>query len=97
MKHSGGQDMDTSLFNPENMMDIEELVKKAKGYILGLFKNNAGGHDAAHSFRVYKNALMIAEKEPSCNIMIVSLAALYVLSKKVIVRSVKSMKVFSRE
>ena len=68
--------MDTSLFNPENMMDIEELIKNAKDYISELFKNNAGGHDAAHSFRVYKNALMIAEKEPSCNIMIVSLAAL---------------------
>ena len=35
-----------------------------------------GGHDAAHSLRVYKNALLIAEKEPSCNLMVVSLATL---------------------
>lgn len=57
-------------------MDNELLIKNAADYIAGLLENNAGGHDIAHSVRVYKNALKIAETEPSCNMLVVSLAAL---------------------
>lgn len=38
-------------------------VKAAKYYIGELFKNNADGHDAAHSLRVYHNAMAILEAE----------------------------------
>lgn len=38
-------------------------VKAAKYYIEELFKNNADGHDAAHSLRVYHNAMAILDAE----------------------------------
>ena len=57
-------------------MDNELLIKNAADYVAGLLENNAGGHDIAHSVRVYKNALKIAETEPSCDMLVVSLAAL---------------------
>ena len=40
------------------------LVHKTVTYIENLFRDNAGGHDAAHSLRVYRNAMKIAETEP---------------------------------
>ena len=51
-------------------------VEAAVAYIEKLFQNNAGGHDAAHTLRVYRNALLIARSEPDCDLEIVSLAAL---------------------
>ena len=51
-------------------------IEAAIAYIEQLFQNNAGGHDAAHTLRVYKNALRIAQSEPDCDLEIVSLAAL---------------------
>ena len=45
-------------------------------YIQDLFHGNSGGHDAAHSLRVYRNALRIAERESGCDMEIVALAAL---------------------
>ncbi len=57
-------------------MDNEKLVKDAIEYVSKLLENNAGGHDAAHSLRVYNNALAIAENEPGCNLTVVSLAAI---------------------
>lgn len=51
-------------------------IEAAIAYIKQLFQNNAGGHDAAHTLRVYKNALRIAQSEPDCDLEIVSLAAL---------------------
>ena len=45
-------------------------------YIQDLFRGNSGGHDAAHSLRVYRTALLIAEGEPSCDLETVALAAL---------------------
>lgn len=57
-------------------MDNEKLIKDAIEYVSKLLENNAGGHDAAHSLRVYKNALAIAENEPGCNLTVVSLAAI---------------------
>ena len=45
-------------------------------YVNVLFRDNAGGHDVSHTMRVYRNALLIAEKESDCDIEIVSLGAL---------------------
>ena len=52
------------------------VIEAAVAYIEKLFQNNAGGHDAAHTLRVYRNALLIARSEPDCDLEIVSLAAL---------------------
>lgn len=57
-------------------MDNEKLIRDAIEYVSNLLENNSGGHDAAHSLRVYKNALAIAEKEPECDLLVVSLAAI---------------------
>ncbi len=52
------------------------VVENAKRYIGQLFENNADGHDAGHSLRVYRNALKIAEKYSESDLFIISLAAL---------------------
>ena len=57
-------------------MDLVNLIDDAIEYITRLFASDSGRHDAAHSLRVYKNALLIAKKEPACDLTIVSLAAL---------------------
>ena len=54
----------------------EEKMEAARTYIKRLFQNNAGGHDAEHTLRVYRNALLIAGQEPGCDLEIVLLAAL---------------------
>lgn len=56
-------------------MDNDKLIKDAIEYVSKLLESNSGGHDAAHSLRVYNNALAIAENEPGCNLTVVSLAA----------------------
>ena len=45
----------TSCEKEENL-----LTEQAITYITDLFRDNAGGHDAAHTLRVYRNALMIS-------------------------------------
>ena len=52
------------------------LVQAAMAYVQDLFQNDFGGHDAAHTLRVYRNALAIAEAEPPCDREIVALGAL---------------------
>ncbi|MBR3741959.1 MAG: HD domain-containing protein [Clostridia bacterium] len=52
------------------------MIEAAIAYVKRLFQNNAGGHDAEHTLRVYRNALLIARQEPGCDLEIVSLAAL---------------------
>ena len=52
------------------------MIEAAIAYVQSLFRNNAGGHDAAHTLRVYRNALLIAGRETGCDMEIVSLAAL---------------------
>lgn len=52
------------------------IIEAAIQYIQSLFQNNSDGHDAAHTLRVYHNALSIAKNEPSCNLLAVSLAAI---------------------
>ena len=57
-------------------MAMTILVHKTITYIKNLFRGNAGGHDAAHSLRVYRSAMKIAETEPEADKEIVALAAL---------------------
>lgn len=52
------------------------IIRSTITHIEDLFRGNAGGHDAAHSLRVYRNAMRIAEKEPEADQEIVALAAL---------------------
>lgn len=57
-------------------MDKTRIINHAMEFIETLFLNDCGGHDAAHSKRVYRNASLIADTEPDCNRFIVALAAL---------------------
>ncbi len=52
----------------------DTTITAAIACIQDLFRGNSGGHDAAHSLRVYRNALLIAEGEPGCDTEIVALA-----------------------
>lgn len=52
------------------------ILDSAKSFITTLFANDYSGHDAEHSLRVYKNAIMIADTEPQCDHLVISLAAL---------------------
>ena len=54
----------------------DTVITAAIAFIQDLFRGNSGGHDAAHSLRVYRNALRIAEGEPGCDMETVALAAL---------------------
>ncbi len=54
----------------------ETAIEAAIEYIRDLFRNNYGGHDAAHTLRVYSNAILIAENEEDCDREVVALAAL---------------------
>ena len=53
-----------------------DIIEEAKAYAQVLFERNSGGHDAAHTLRVYANAMRIALSEPGCDREIVALAAL---------------------
>lgn len=57
-------------------MDEKIMIHHAIEYIETLFANDCGGHDAAHSKRVYHNALLIADTEPECSRFVVAMAAL---------------------
>ncbi len=52
------------------------LIEQAVVYIRELFRDNAGGHDAEHTLRVWHNAMLIAGSEPACDRKITALAAL---------------------
>ena len=52
------------------------LIDAAIDYVYSLFRDNAGGHDAAHTLRVYQNAMLIARQEPDCDLETVALSAL---------------------
>ncbi len=52
------------------------IIERAIAFITELFGEDPGGHDADHSMRVYRNALLISENEPGCDKEIVLLAAL---------------------
>ena len=53
-----------------------QLIHDAIEYISALFKNAHDGHDAEHSLRVYRTALMLAEKETEVDMEVLALAAL---------------------
>ena len=55
---------------------MKGISNAAINYITTLFENNADGHDAAHSLRVYRIAMEILEKEDTCDREVVELAAL---------------------
>ncbi len=46
----------------------ERIIEDAQAYIKNVFKNNADGHDANHSIRVYKkmHAELQKDKESVC-------------------------------
>ena len=52
------------------------IITDAISYIRELFAADAGGHDAAHTLRVYRNTLRIAADEPDCDAEMAALAAL---------------------
>ncbi len=55
----------------------ENVIEAAVDYVRELFSACPGGsHDAAHTLRVYRNARMIAAREPDCDTFVVALAAL---------------------
>ena len=54
----------------------DAVIIDAIAYLNNLFHGNSGGHEAAHSLRVYHNAMQIAERETGCDLTIVALAAL---------------------
>ena len=53
----------------------ESRIERAVDYITKLFQGNGDGHDLAHSMRVYKNALMIADMEGQGEEEIIALSA----------------------
>lgn len=54
----------------------DTIRERAVAYVKELFDGNSGGHDAAHTLRVYLLALRIADTEPGCDRQTVALAAL---------------------
>ncbi len=59
-----------------SMTPADPMLEDAVRYIRTLFCNDAGGHDAEHSLRVWRNAMHLADAEHGCDRRIVSLAAL---------------------
>lgn len=55
---------------------MEEIIMKAKEYVEKLFCFDFGGHGADHTFRVYDNAMLLADKQPECDREVVALSAL---------------------
>ena len=41
----------------------QSVAEQAAGFVRELFASDCGGHDAGHTFRVYRNALRLAAKE----------------------------------
>lgn len=56
-------------------MKEKNIIKNALEFVTEYFKNDASGHDAEHTFRVWRNAQKIAKKE-KCNNFIIELASL---------------------
>ena len=54
----------------------DDVMSRGIEYVRELFRDNADGHDADHSIRVYRNAVRIAAEYQLCSMQIVSLGAL---------------------
>ncbi len=57
-------------------MESLQIIQNAKDYVKEIFKGNSGGHDEGHTLRVYRNALMIADREKATDTLTIALAAL---------------------
>ena len=57
-------------------MKEDQIIASAVEYIQTLFSRDCGGHDADHTLRVYRNAMVIGDTEPLCDRFVVALAAL---------------------
>ena len=55
---------------------MNTLIENAIEYIENIFRDNADGHDTAHSLRVYRNTLHLSDFYPDCDKRVVLLAAL---------------------
>ena len=53
-----------------------DIMEQAVSYIRELFRDDAGGHGADHTLRVFRNAMRIADSEDGCDREIAGLAAL---------------------
>lgn len=58
------------------MKDGNPLIQKTAALIQDRFQGEISGHDWWHVYRVWQNALTIAEREPGANQLVVELAAL---------------------
>ena len=60
----------------ESIMLQSSVISAAIQYIQDLFRAVADGHDAEHTYRVFRNAKRIAEAYPNADQTVISLAAL---------------------
>ena len=73
---AAANNQDEKVIKQTGMNEELTLIEDAAAYVQELFRTNAGGHDADHTMRVYRNTLRIAENEPDCDVRIAALAAL---------------------
>lgn len=57
-------------------MRNEQIAAEAADYVRELFQGNSDGHGLAHTMRVYRTAMRLADGEPACDRLVVALAAL---------------------
>jgi uncharacterized protein len=57
-------------------MEKNQILTEAEEFITELFRKESSGHDAEHSFRVYRTAMKIAGEEPKADAFLVALASL---------------------
>ena len=55
---------------------MQSLTDAAMEYIRVLFAGNVDGHGSDHAARVYRNAMIIADTEPTADRLIVALSAI---------------------
>lgn len=55
---------------------MNELIKKTEEFVRGVHENEATGHDWYHIERVWKNALLIQQREGAGNPFVIEMAAL---------------------
>lgn len=55
---------------------MNDIINEAMLFIQSLFSNNTDGHDAAHTLRVYRNAMLLAACYPNADAEVIALASL---------------------
>lgn len=58
-------------------MDKEEIINKTKNYVQNICKKNRVGHDWWHIERVYKNAMLINQKEKADEFIITMIVLMH--------------------